>query len=652
MRRRRRPTRRPHPRTGGDSLVSGPDDADALDWTPEQSPELILADATRCRRLVDETEADRDATDFDTDDFDEVDFERLERGDRVLCLPGEGLPVHGVVREVRRWSPRSSSFVRDTAADSTTVERISTDEDDGPRTDERPVAVGDEVEAGDRPTETALVVEYRPSRAGLLPIPLSLASLFSAKLLGTLSPRLSQVLGRLVIVFVVVGIVLVGTGLAAPGSIDRFLDDSGVNDALSDLRGDGDPEPSPPEVTVTPPPQTSDAPSDETNQSGDTPTPTPTPTTSATSTPATTTDPKSTETPAQTSTPAPPTPSPTSAPTSTPEPTTTARSTGSGGGGGGGSGGDSQTTTATTAASSPAPDPTLTVEAADPPTVRSADGTVGTLSGPVTGSLSWTGAVDSVVLVVNTWAPDDGWQEERRVTSRGSSPVDVADALGSDVTYADGDRTAGFAASDDGETAVTTGYVSVTAVFFRGSTEVARTEETASFDVTVENTAGSAPEGVDLELGSGGAGVSLLDTQSVAPGSAGNSTGTLTNRGRDPGVLTLDSMPFDSAENGRSGPELSVDSTGGADEGELHEALAVRLRVERANGTSAYVLGDETTYLDFADVWNESVTLGRLDGGESLSLVVEWRIRESAGNEIQTDSVDVEFVFTLEQATD
>lgn len=637
MRRRRRPTRHPHPRTGGDSLVSGPDDADALDWTPERSPELILADATRCRRLVDEAEADRDANDCDTDDFDEVDFERLERGDRVLCLPGERLPVHGVVREVRRWDSRSASFLDDAAP--ATIERTSIDEDDGPRTDEHPVAVGDEVEAGDRPTETALVVEYRPPRAGLLPIPLSLASLFSAKLLGTLSPRLSHVLGRLVIVFVVVGIVLVGTGLAAPGSIDRFLDDSGINDALSDLRGDGDPEPSPPEVTVTPPSPTPDAPPDETNQSGDTPTPTPTPTTSATPTPTTTTDPESTETPTPT-------------PTNTPEPTTTARSTGGGGGGGGGSGGASQTTTTTTAASSPAPDPTLTVEAADPPTVRSADGTAGTLSGPVTGSLSWIGTVDSVVLVVNTWAPDDGWQEERRVTIRGSSPVDVADALGSDVTYADGDRTAGFAASDDGETAVTTGYVSVTAVFFRGSTEVARTEETASFDVTVENTAGSAPEGVDLELGSGGAGVSLLDTQSVAPGTAGNSTGTLANRGRDPGTLTLASMPFESAENGRSGPELSVDSTGGADEGELHEALAVRLRVERANGSSTYVLGDETTYLDFAEVWNESVALGRLDGGESLSLVVEWRIRESAGNKIQTDSVDVEFVFTLEQATD
>ncbi|MCO8266912.1 hypothetical protein NKF06_09995 [Haloferax sp. AB510] len=633
--------------------MSAPDGADALDWSPEQSPELILADATRCRRLVDEAEADRDADAFETDDFDEVDFERLERGDRVLCLPGERLPVYGVVRAVRRWDPRSASFVDD--ADPTTVERSSTDEDGEPRTDERPVGVGDEVEPGDRPTETALVVEYRPPRAGLLPIPLSLASLFSAKLLGTLSPRLSHVAGRFVIVFVVIGIVLVGTGMAAPGSVDRFLDDSGINDALSDLRGDGDPEPSPPEVTVTPPSPTPDDPPDETNESDDTPTPTPipTPTATATTTPATTTDTDSTETPTRTSAPA-STPTLTSTP-NTPEPTTTARSSGGGGGGGtggGSSGGDSQTTTTTTTASSPAPDPTLTVEAADPPTVRSADGTVGTLSGPVSGSLSWTGAVDSVVLVVNTWVPDDGWQEERRVTLRESSPVDIAAALGSDVTYADGNRTAGFAATDDGEATVTTGYVSVTAVFFRGSTEVARTEETASFDVTVENTAGSAPEGVDLELGSGGAGVSLLDTQSVAPGSAGNSTGTLTNRGRDPGVLTLDSMPFESAENGRSGPELSADSTGGTDEGELHEALAVRLRVERANGTSAYVLGDETTYLDFADVWNESVSLGRLDGGESLSLVVEWRIRESAGNEIQTDSVDVEFVFTLEQVTD
>ncbi|GGC63521.1 hypothetical protein [Haloferax sulfurifontis] len=622
--------------------MTSPDDANAPDWTPEQSPELALADATRCRRLVDGDADDSDADDNNADDFEEVDFERLERGDRVLCLPGERLPVHGVVRAVRRWDAHSASFVgTGTEADAAPAlverERPSPDEDGEPRTDEYSVAVGDEVEPGDRPTETALVVEYRPPRAGLFPLPLSLASLLSAKLLGTLSPRLSQIAGRVFIVFVVVGIVLVGTGFAAPGSIDRFLDDSGINDAISDLRGGDDPEPSPPDVTVTPPSPTRDAPPEETNQFEDPDTPTPT------STPTETTTPSPSPSSTPTSTPA---------PTSSPEPTTTARSgtgVGGGGGGGGGSGG-SQTTT--TAASPASPDPTLSVEAADPPTVRSADGTVGSLSGPVTGTLSWTGTVDSVVLVVNTWVPDDGWQEERRVTLREPSPVDIAAALGSDVTYADGDRTDGFAATDDGETTVTTGYVSVTAVLFRDSTEVARTEETASFDVTVENTAGSAPEGVDLELGSGGAGVSLLDTQSVAPGSAGNSTGTLANRGRDPGVLTLESMPFESVENGRFGPELSVDSTGGADEGELHEALAVRLRVERANGTSTYVLGDETTYLDFADVWNESVSLGRLDGGESLSLVVEWQIRESAGNEIQTDSVDVEFVFTLEQATD
>lgn len=620
--------------------MTGSDDGDAFDfdWTPERSPELLLADATRCRRLVDASAADRDD---DAERFEEVDFDRLSRGDRVLCLPGERLPVHGVVRAVRRWDPSSASFVG-VDGDATLVERererSSSDEGDGPRTETRPVDVGDEVAPGDRPTETALVVEYRPPRAGLFPLPLSLASLLPAKLFGTLSPQFSQVVGRVFIVFVVIGIVLVGTGFAAPGSIERFLDDRGINDVLSDLRGD-DPEPSPPTVTVTPPPPTPDAPPEETNQFEDPDTPTPASTPSATTTPN----------------PTPSSPTPTPAPTSSPPPTTTARAGtggggGSGGGGGGGGSGDSQTTT--TAESSVSPDPTLTVEAADPATVRSVDGTVGTLSGPVTGTLSWTGTVDSVVLVVNAWVPDDGWQEERRVTLRESSPVDIATALGSDVTYAEGNRTAGFAATGDGETTVTTGYVSVTAVFFRDSTEVARTEETASFDVTVENTAGSAPAGVDLELGSGGAGVSLLDTQSVAPGSAGNSTGTLTNRGSDPGVLTLESMPFESAENGRSGPELAVDSTGGADEGELHEALAVRLRVERANGTSSYVLGNETTYLDFADVWNESVALGRLDGGESLSLVVEWRIREAAGNEIQTDSVDVEFVFTLEQATD
>jgi hypothetical protein len=76
------------------------------------------------------------------------------------------------------------------------------------------------------------------------------------------------------------------------------------------------------------------------------------------------------------------------------------------------------------------PDPTLTVEAADPATVRSVDGTVGTLSGPVTGTLSWTGTVDSVVLVVNAWVPDDGWQERAARHAPGVESVDIATALG------------------------------------------------------------------------------------------------------------------------------------------------------------------------------------------------------------------------------
>ena len=294
---------------------------------------------------------------------------------------------------------------------------------------------------------------------------------------------------------------------------------------------------------------------------------------------------------------------------------------------------------------------TLGLTVGDPAQIRNSGGTVGNISGPVSGSLNWTGGADAAVLVVQVWVPDAGWETVDRVTVVGESPVSLDAVLGQTI-YATGSRADVFNNPRDGTTRRTTGYLSVTAILFDDGAELNRTTATAEFTTTVTNR-DSRSTPVDLVVGGTARSTvfEMADSSAfAAPGSSGVTRISLTNNGDRSGTIRLSSVRYKSNENGLTGPEADVDETGGdpgIGAGELHEALEIRASLAFADGRSRYVIGGESAYRKIASLSNGAVAFGGLAGGESVELVVEFRIPTSVGNEIQTDTLVVDFEFQL-----
>ena len=155
---------------------------------------------------------------------------------------------------------------------------------------------------------------------------------------------------------------------------------------------------------------------------------------------------------------------------------------------------------------------------------------------------------------------------------------------------------------------------------------------------------------IDLRTGSD-ADATLFEATDVLPGGTGTASGTLSNAGADDGRLRLADVRYESDENGRNEAEAAVDDTGGdpgPGAGELHQFVALRMAIERSGEPRQYVVGDADSYRPLTDLANgDAVDLGTLGADETVDLVVEWRVDGAAGNEIQTDSVDVAVSFRL-----
>lgn len=304
----------------------------------------------------------------------------------------------------------------------------------------------------------------------------------------------------------------------------------------------------------------------------------------------------------------------------------------------------------------------IALSVTDPDDVRQRDGRPRTVSAALSGSVEADSRADSMVVVVQSWVPGQGWATVARADTAPDT-VTLADRFG-EVVLASGDRAAGFHNSRDGTTAEFRGQVAVTAVMFDGGVEIGRLSATDGYTLRVTNLAAAS---ADLVLGDGEATGSLFgddglrsgddsagtDPGVLAPGSSGSNSLAITNRGSGAGTLTLSSVSYVSVENGRTGPESSVDATGGdpgRGAGELHEALELRLAIERADGSREWVFGSATEFGSVEALAADPVDLGRLAAGERVELVVDYRLPASVGNEIQTDSIVVDVSFTL--ATD
>jgi len=379
-----------------------------------------------------------------------------------------------------------------------------------------------------------------------------------------------------------------------------------------------------------------------------------------------TTDDAGEQTATPTTTPAPPEPTVTTQPTATP--TTETTTAAPAGGGDGDAAPDpepattARTTTPETTATEPAePNATLALSASDPPAVRNDDGAVERVAGNLTGTLDWNdGAnVTRVALVVQTWAPDSEWRETRRVSvpvATNGTTLAVEGALGgAEVVYAEGDRANEFDADEDGANVSREGFVSATAVLFGANgTELDRTTTVDGYAFRVHNEESggvSAFGGSDgepsLRLGDGEENPTVLDVSEVAPGASGEGELSITNTGEADGHLRVSVASVTDRENGLTEPERAVDDSPSS--GELSDAVDVRIALEDESGdTVGYLAGDASSYVPLGEQSPAELTADApLDAGETMELVAEWRVDAGAGNEIQSDSVTIDFDATV-----
>jgi len=137
----------------------------------------------------------------------------------------------------------------------------------------------------------------------------------------------------------------------------------------------------------------------------------------------------------------------------------------------------------------------------------------------------------------------------------------------------------------------------------------------------------------------------LLRVGGVAPGDAGVSRLRLRNTGSAAGELSVTELSVASDENDIVSPELSVDDS--PEEGELADALVVRVSAEYPDGETVSVFGDDE-FVPIGSLEARNRTIGDgLAAGEDVTIVLEWRLPSGTGNEVQSDSVTFDVAFTL-----
>jgi len=137
----------------------------------------------------------------------------------------------------------------------------------------------------------------------------------------------------------------------------------------------------------------------------------------------------------------------------------------------------------------------------------------------------------------------------------------------------------------------------------------------------------------------------LVRAENVVPGQSGATQRAVRNAGTMAATLAVVNLSVTDSENGLTGPESDVDDSPG--EGELSAHLLVRLTVTYGDGETATVFGGEG-FVPLADVTatNESVGTG-IGPGSTATLTFEYRVAETAGNEIQSDTVAFDIGFQL-----
>ncbi|WP_134668768.1 TasA family protein [Halorussus marinus] len=149
----------------------------------------------------------------------------------------------------------------------------------------------------------------------------------------------------------------------------------------------------------------------------------------------------------------------------------------------------------------------------------------------------------------------------------------------------------------------------------------------------------------------------LLQVSGAAPGDAGSGTQKLKNTGSITGDLKMKVTRFESNENGVNEAEASDDPNGTVDspgsDGELDENLKVYVRYKGPNGSTTDLYGSGTSQSNMVKAskisQGHSKTLGQLAENDVGTLEVDYKIPSGVDNKIQSDSVEADVKFTLEQ---
>ena len=124
----------------------------------------------------------------------------------------------------------------------------------------------------------------------------------------------------------------------------------------------------------------------------------------------------------------------------------------------------------------------------------------------------------------------------------------------------------------------------------------------------------------------------------------------LKNSGSLPGQLIINFDNISNTENGCNTPESEVDQTcnnPGANEGELGNVIGANFSVNNVSKISVPL--NQTGAQNLIDYWKENSNVMVLEPGQEVELKMEWFESSQYGNEIQSDSLNFDISFGLQQ---
>lgn len=176
----------------------------------------------------------------------------------------------------------------------------------------------------------------------------------------------------------------------------------------------------------------------------------------------------------------------------------------------------------------------------------------------------------------------------------------------------------------------------------------------ATFEDTEQSRGNTVTAGtLDLVLGFG-ENRKLIDVEGQAPGRSGARSLLVQNNGSIPATLTFAVESITDAENGIVEPE--EEAAGETDDGgELAASLGIKISAALGFGSDpdVYFVGSSDSYqtVETLETGPQPGSI-RVPAGRGVEVETSYRVSETAGDEIQSDSVRLTARFELTQVLD